>query len=98
MTTEAAVKTKRECYQVQVKNLEEEVKNLREEANEFQEREIVLRSEIQTLKDTLAAQEQQLKQQTIREEELLLEYESVDAVRAHKCDDEWKVVMADDTA
>jgi DNA-binding protein H-NS len=80
----------------QIKNLKTElvveIHNLRQQIHALKKGEIALREEVQTLKNTLAEQEQQLKQQTIREEELLLEYESVDAVRAHKCDDEWKVV------
>ena len=73
--------------------MEAEIKDLREEMNELKEREIALRVEVQTLKNTLALQGQQSQQK-----EWLLEYESVDPVGSHKYDDEWKVVMVDDTS
>jgi regulator of replication initiation timing len=87
----------------EIKNLkiemEAEIKDLREEMNELKEREIALRVEVQTLMNTLALQGQQSQQKTKhKEKEWLLEYESVDPVGSHKCDDEWKVVMVDDTS
>jgi hypothetical protein len=61
-----------------------EMKKLREEMNELKERQISLTAEEQS-------------EQKSKAEELLLEYESVDPVRTHICDDEWKVVSVDDT-
>jgi chromosome segregation ATPase len=67
-TDMATVKTKQELHQGRMKYLEEEVNTVRVEVNEFKEREIAIRVEIQALKNSVALQEQQSKAKEEEEE------------------------------